>query len=133
MDAEYEPLDSAAEPVSPTGLAGLIDDLRRLGAEGRDYVGAELDYQASRARFAAGAAARIALFGLIALIVAVFALGALVVGLLMALATLVGPWWATLIVAGGLAVVALAFALAAKSGYSRAMRLILPRDEKGDV
>jgi hypothetical protein len=133
MNGQSDPAHSAAEasdaPVDEAGLSGLADDVRRLTGEARDYVRAELDYQSERARFAAGAAAKIALLGLIALVVAVFALGALVVGLLLALATVVGPWWATLIVAGGLAVTALAAGLAARSRFGRMLRLIAPRSD----
>lgn len=127
MNGETDPAQAAEQPAEEPvaeGIAGLADQVRRLVGEAREFVTAELDYQKTRARFAAGAAAQIALYGLVALIVAVFALGALVIGLLLALATVVGPWWATLVVAGGLAVVALAFGLAAKAGFARALRVI---------
>ena len=61
--------------------------------------------------------------GLTALIVAIFALVALVAGLLMGLSSLVGPWWATAIVAGGLVLVAFGAVMAAKAGVSRIVQL----------
>lgn len=71
-----------------------------------------------------------ALLGLAALTIAVFGLGALVVGLLLAVATLTGPWLATLIVAGGLFAVAGICVLAAKLGWSRTVGLLR---EPGDA
>jgi len=131
MNGEPEPAQ-ADEHLADTGLSGLADDLRLLVGEARSWAEAEADYQKVRARFAAGSAARVAIYGLIALIVAIFALGALVIGLLLALATLLGPWWATAIVAGGLSCVALVFGLAAKARFTRSLRLILGNGEDGN-
>lgn len=68
------------------------------------------------------------MFGAIAFTVAIFALGALVIGLLMALAPIVSAWGATAIVAGGLALVALAFVLLAKAKWARMIALISDKD-----
>lgn len=128
MSDQSEQAPGATPEYEAEGLSGLIADARRLADEARTLAEAELAYQKARAGFAASAAAGIAFKGLVAFVLAVFALGALVVGLLLALATVIGPWWATLVVAGGLFVLALAFALAARARWTRTLSLIAPRD-----
>ena len=71
---------------------------------------------------------RCAVRGLVAAVFAVFGLGALVIGLLIALATVIGPWLATIVVAGTLFVIALILALSAKARFTRAMAVVFPED-----
>lgn len=99
----------------------LFDELKQLGEEARVYAEAEVIYQKRRVLAVGQAVKKIALFGVAALIIAVFALVALVAGLLMGLSSLVGPWWATAIVAGGFVLVALGAVAAAKSQFRRMM------------
>lgn len=99
------PFDSdPAGPAAPReGVAPLFEDLRQLGDEARDYLGAEIAFQKARGKVVAGGLRKLALLGLCAFTFAVFALGALTVGLLIALTPLVTAWGATAIVAGLLA------------------------------
>ncbi|MFM5884635.1 MAG: phage holin family protein [Novosphingobium sp.] len=83
-----------------TGAAAersLVDDVRDLVADGRTLVEAELAYQKSRAAVAGAGAKGVAGWGALALALVFFALMALVVGLVLALTSLIGPWLATLV------------------------------------
>lgn len=75
----------------------LVDDVRQLIGDGRTLLEAELAYQKSRAAMAGQGAKAVAGWGALALALVLFALMALTFGLVLGLATLVGPWWATLI------------------------------------
>lgn len=119
--------DEPAAAARDDGISSVISDVRQLAAEAKTFAEAELAFQTSRAQFAGAAAGRIALYGLVALVLAVFALGALVVGLLMALAPLVTAWGATGIVAGGLALAALLFVILALAKWKRAKAAIAER------
>ncbi|WP_225207167.1 phage holin family protein [Novosphingobium huizhouense] len=83
------------------GDFALGDGIRALLEDGQTLFEAELAFQKARAGFVASRAKGIALLLVAALFLAFFFLVALVVGLLLALAPLVGPW-------GALAIVALA-------------------------
>ena len=94
---EHEPeYVEAAEETSP--LHSLTDDVRALFEDGKTYAQAELAYQKSRGRFVADRAKSVAVFGIGALALVHLALIALVIGLIIALIPLVGPWLATGIV-----------------------------------
>jgi len=119
--------DEAQESV-PGGKLGpdlrsVIEEAKRLAADGRTYAEAELAFQISRAKVLAVAGGWMAGLGLAALIFLHFALVALVVGLLIALATLIGPWWSILVVAGGLAALCLASLLLLRARWRRASAL----------
>ena len=76
----------------------LIDDAMALFDDGKTYAEAELAFQKSRAGFAANRAKGAIAFGLAAFGVLHLALIAGVVGLVIALAPLIGPWGATALV-----------------------------------
>lgn len=114
MHDEGAPVDPASEEDLP-----LIDELRRLGDDARTYAEAEIAYQKSRAIAVGQTVRKVAILGLAAFVVAVFALVALVAGLLMGLSGLVGPWWATAIVAGGLVLAAVVAVLLARAHWRR--------------
>jgi len=114
------------------GISGVIGDLRRLAGEARTFVEAEAAYQASRAKVVAGSVGKIAGFVGVAAVLAVFALFALVMGLLLGLATLVGPWLATAIVVAVVGLVVLVLALAARARWRRMMALVFPEAAGGD-
>ena len=86
-----DPDPSPAEP-------SLIDDAMALFDDGKTYAEAELAFQKSRAGFAANRAKGAIAFGLAAFGVLHLALIAGVVGLVIALAPLIGPWGATALV-----------------------------------
>jgi Flp pilus assembly protein TadB len=114
MDEPAPPLiaEASEAPEAP----GLVDDLRQLAADGRTLLEAELAYQKSRAAVAGKAVGSIAGWGALALALVFFALMALVIGLILALTPLLGPWPAMLATVAGLLVAA------ALSGWLAARR-----------
>ncbi|KWV95928.1 MULTISPECIES: phage holin family protein [unclassified Erythrobacter] len=76
----------------------LTDDVLALLEDGKTYAEAELRYQKSRAGFIANRVKGAVAFGLGAFGVLHLALIAATVGLVIALAPLIGPWGATAIV-----------------------------------
>lgn len=109
----------AAEPAGSDD-SSLIDDLRQLAADGRTLVEAEIAYQKSRAAVAGQAAKAVVGWSALALALLLLVLVALVVGLLLALSPLVGPWWALGLVTGGLLVASGIAAWAASRRWSQA-------------
>lgn len=87
-------------------MAAADDDLlgsaRALLEDGQSLLEAELAFQKARAGFVLGRAKSIVALGALALALLFFALMALVVGLLLALATMIGPWGALAVVVLGL-------------------------------
>ena len=109
-----ETLDSeAAEETSP--LHSLTDDVMALFEDGKTYVQAEVAYQKSRGGYVANRLKGAALFGAGAFAFLHLALIALTVGLVIALAQVVGPWIATAIVVVVMLVIGIVLALAVKS------------------
>lgn len=84
----------------PVGAArhSLFDDAEALFGDAKTYVEAELAFQKSRAGFTAGRVKWAAVYGAMAFGFVHLALIALVVGLVIALTPLIGPWLATLVV-----------------------------------
>ena len=76
----------------------LLADIDALISDGTTYVQAELNYQKSRAGFTANRAKWAVVYGAAAFGLIHLALIALTVGVVIALAPLVGPWFATGIV-----------------------------------
>lgn len=87
-----------AEEVARQDSNSLIDDLTALYEDGKTYVEAEAQYQRTRAQFVSNRAGKAAGLGLGALGAVHLALIAFAVGMVITLATLVGPLAATLIV-----------------------------------
>lgn len=82
--------------------ASLRDDLRLLTADAKSFFAAELSYQKTRAAYASGKAKIIAVLGVVAAVFVFFAVMAAVVGTVIALGPILGPWCAMLAVTGGL-------------------------------
>lgn len=82
----------------------LTDDLFALVEDGKTYLEAEFAFQKSRTSFVANRAKMAVAYGAAAFGILHLALIALTVGTVIALAPLVGPWIATLIVGGVLIV-----------------------------
>jgi ABC-type multidrug transport system fused ATPase/permease subunit len=116
--------ETGPSPASPS----IADELRQLIAAARQMANAELAYQSTRARLMAKAMAWIAASAALALALLFFVLMALVVGLLLALAPLLGHWGALGAVVGGLLLAILIVALVALRGLRRFMALL--RDGK---
>ncbi len=85
----------------------LLDELRRLGDDARNYAEAELAFQKSRAGVLAAGARDMAVLGLAGFVLVVFALVGLTIGALLALIPVLGPWGATGAVVGALVLAAL--------------------------
>lgn len=113
--------DNAAE-------RSLVDDVRDMVADGRTLLEAELAYQKSRAAIAGRTAKSIAGWIALALSLVFFALMALVMGLLLTMAPLIGPFGATALVILALLAGAGLAALAAMRRW-KAMSRRLAEDE----
>ena len=113
-------------PDPSTGAAdrSLVDDVQQLVTDGKALLEAELAYQKSRATVAGQGAKAVAGWGALALALVFFALMALVMGLVLGLAELIGPWWAMLIAfAATLAGAGLAAMVAARRWQAVARRI----------
>ncbi len=95
----------------------LIDDVKQLAEDGRTLIEAEIAYQKTRAAVAGTGARGVATWGVLALSLGFFAMMGLVVGLLMGLTSVIGPWLATLVVVGVLQLAAIAAVLLARSRW----------------
>lgn len=94
-----EPIPAADEgSPSAAGRPSLLDDAEALFEDGKTYLQAELAYQKSRAGFAGNRLKWAAAYGAMAFGLLHLALIAFTVGLVIALALIVGPWLATAIV-----------------------------------
>ena len=106
-----------AEPENEESIGTLIG---RLVEDGKGYARAEIGYYRTFAASKLGEAKLGLIFGAAALVIALCTVTALLVGLILSLATLIGPGWATLIV------IVAALALSALLGwlaYKRILRL----------
>jgi uncharacterized membrane protein len=116
-----EPIDESEAESSAT-QEPLPDMLRRLIANARAYGQAESQRQKLRAAFIAGNVRDAAIAGIIALFLLFAVSVALLIGLVMALAPVIGIWWAlALVILGGLLCVA-AIGLFALSRIKRLSR-----------
>ncbi len=119
-DPDFDFTDEAPSEGAPVPEQGsLTDDILALLDDGRTMVDAEIQFQKTRAAFAldrgrSGALYGIAAFGLIHL-----ALVALVVGLVIALTPVIGPWGATAVVVGIVALAGVLLATAARRRFRR--------------
>jgi hypothetical protein len=99
----------------------LAQDLRQLADEAKTLAQAELAFQKSRAAFVGGEAKAIAALLVVALVVVFFAVMALVVGTVIALGPVLGPWGAMAAVTLVLLAIAAFSALSAKGRLKRMM------------
>lgn len=122
-DDDNDPVAEAARE-RPLG-----DDLRALLESGLALAKAEVDLQQARAGYAVGKIRSIAILGVAAFVLVCFALVALTVGLVIAFTPILGALGAAFAVFGGLVLVALVCALAAKSLWTRMMGELGNRSE----
>ena len=80
----------------------LLGGARALLEDGQSLFAAELEFQKARAGFVLGRAKGVLALGALALALLFFTLMALIMGLLLALAPLIGPWGALAAVVLGL-------------------------------
>lgn len=76
------------------GDDSLLGGARTLLEDGQTLLAAEIEFQKARVGFVLGRAKGILVLGVLALALLFFALMALVMGLLLALTPLIGPWGA---------------------------------------
>lgn len=116
QDAEDE-IDAAirGDDEEDTRDASLTAEIAALVEDGKTYAEAELAFQKSRAGFVANRSKDAMLFGLFALGFVHLALIALVVGSLIGLIPVLGPWGATAVVVGVLLLGALVLLLLLRS------------------
>ncbi len=126
MDDEPPPLIHADAEAAEQ--RSLIEDVRQLADDGRTVVEAELAYQQSRAAVAATGARGVAAWGALALALVFFALMALVVGLLLGLSSVVGPWLATAITVAALLMTALGAGMVAQARWRRTAKALAGKD-----
>lgn len=100
----------------------LVEDFVHLAEDGKVYLEAELQYQKSRAGVVGSGARKAAIFAALAFAFVLLALLAITVGLLLALATLLGVWGAMAAVTVLLLLGGGACALAARSKWRAAMQ-----------
>ncbi|BBD97984.1 phage holin family protein [Sphingobium amiense] len=126
-----EPAEPAVTPHASGDAPDAADDsvratFARLIEDGRAYASAEAEKQKLRAGIVAVGVRNAAILGVIALILVFAAIVALLIGLIFALAQVIAPIWATLIVVGGALVVVMLLLLLAKGCISRMMKAITP-------
>ncbi len=120
-DPEFDPAagvePAVAEPVEHGPSLG--DDVMALIDDGKTYLEAELQFQKSRATFAADRGRSGAIYGLAAVLLVHLALIALAVGTVIALAPVIGAWASTALVVGLLLVLGGLLGLAAKRRFAQ--------------
>ena len=114
----------------PRARASLTDDITALLEDGKTYAEAELQYQKSRAAYSANRLKYALVYGAGAFAIFHMALIGLTVGAVIALAPLVGPWLATLIVVGSLILVGVFLLRKLKSKIDD-VRWAFGEDERG--
>lgn len=115
-------------PEHEEGLS-FADDLRQLADEAKALAQAEFAFQKSRAAYAGAESRTIALLLVFAAVFVFFALVALVVGAVIALGPLLGPWGAMATVTVGLLVTAGLCALTARRRTRRMLSIISDGEE----
>ena len=102
----------------------LADDLRLLADEAKELAQAEFSFQKSRAAYVGTESRNIALLLIVAVVLVFFALVALVVGTVIALGPLLGPWGAMAAVTIALLAIAGFCAFRAKGRTARMMAIL---------
>lgn len=121
-----DPMGDDTEPPS------LVELVRALIEDAQTLVEAETGYWRKALAYALGRVKSIALLAVLALFFAFFALMALVVGLLLALAPLIGAWGALAVVTGVL-LVACAVCVRMAIGHGKRMIRLLTLPDQGDA
>ena len=110
----------------PAALAGEIHDaapmesIRLLIGEARAAAASELELAKACGTIVGASVKAISIWGVVALITLFVAVLCLAIGLMIALATVTGPWWASAIVPGALLLVTLIAGLRIRSAANHA-------------
>jgi len=116
-----DPEAGGAEGKRPLALTAEIESLI---AAARAAFSSEIAFQRARALLASKTVGRIAGFAVLAVALVFFFLMALIVGLLLALAPLLGTWQALGVVIGGLVLGVLLALWAARRAWRRLKRIL---------
>lgn len=119
-DPDFEHVDETRSGDEGSGARdSLTDDIVALLDDGRTMVEAEIQFQRTRAAFALDRGRAGAFYGVAAFALIHLALVAFVVGLVIALSPMIGPWAATAGVVGVLLVAGLVLAIMARRRFAR--------------
>ena len=118
-DPDFKQSASDESPAALSDTPSLGDDVAALIDDGKTYFEAELQFQKSRATFVLDRSRSGAIYGVAAVIVMHLALIAFVVGAVIALAPVIGPWGATLLVVGVLLVAGALLGLSARRRFKQ--------------
>lgn len=124
-------LDTQANLAPPTTEGedlSLIEDVRLLAGEARTYAQAELAYQKARAAYAGAETRNIAILGVGAAVLVFFAVMALVLGAVIAVGTVIGPWLSMIAVPVAILVAAAIMGLSARGKVRRMMSLLREKE-----
>lgn len=121
-----EPAETAATPQAEGDQETVRAAFSRLYTDGRAYAQAEGQRQKLRAGLVGAGVRDAAIMGVVALMLLFAAIVTLLIGLVIALAPVLGPLWATLAVFGGALLVAALLLLLAKARIGRMMKAIRP-------
>lgn len=110
-------------------LRSLQEDVEALIEDGKTYFQAEVAFQKARAAFLAEEAKRALVLGVVGALFASLTLIGLTVGIIVALAPLVGPWTAVAIVVAALALCTFLALWKAQGHWKRLMGAMLPGDD----
>lgn len=117
-----------APPLQEGEDLSLIEDVRLLLGEARTFAQAEVTYQKTRAAYLGAETKSIAVLGVSAAVFVFFALMALVLGAVIAVGTLIGPWLAMVAVPVAILLVALFMGLSARGRVKRMMGILKEKE-----
>ncbi|GFE72898.1 phage holin family protein [Novosphingobium sp. TCA1] len=120
---------AALTPTPQDEDLSLVEDVRLLIGEARTFAQAEVAYQKTRAAYVGAQTKAIAVLGLGAVVLVIFAVMALVLGAVIAVGTLIGPWLAMIVVPLAILIVAAIMGISARNRSKKMLALVL---DKGD-
>jgi uncharacterized membrane protein YqjE len=117
------PPDLAPVAEEHEGLS-FAQDLRQLAADGKAFAQAELSFQKSRAAYVGSEIRTIAVLAIVAMVLVFFAVMSLVIGTVIALGPLLGPWGAMGAVTFALLFLSVLGLLSAKTRLKRMVAIV---------
>ncbi|WHO40644.1 phage holin family protein [Sphingobium sp. AP49] len=121
-----EPAETVATPQAEGDEESVRATFTRLYADGRAYAQAEVERQKLRAGIVGAGVRNAAILGVVALMLLFAAIVALLVGLVIALAPMIGALWAALAVFGSAVLIAILLLLLAKGQIGHMLEAIKP-------
>lgn len=114
------PLGEPVDIERTIDAGSAVDSLRLLIGEAKAAAASEVELAKACGAIVGASAKTISIWSVVALITLFVAVLTLAIGLMIALATVTGPWWAAVIVPGVLLVVTLIAALIIRGAAKRA-------------